>query len=560
MAWLCVLAVLLQAAVARGHQGPPDTHHASPGHLLLLKCPISGVHSNVTWTREAASAGAKVSLPPGVEVRDGFLWFLPMQTTHNGTYSCQSAEVQSRTVKIDFRVLVSTGLCPPAAEVRSISLGATQSLPCKLDHVLRLNNMSNVRWLKDCHPVEREGAPVSVHDGGFIRLHKATREDAGTYTCLVNVSLGGRMYTSARSIQLRINDMLTQTVLIKPEVIQHQQQQTVTVDIGARVELKCLAFVGFSQDQETFMFWVVNGSFVDDDPELQESFRITPDQGRVFGESTLTISRVLPRFLNVSIRCRVQSPRDVKDCLVHLREANHSWFHAGVAVGSASLLLLLLALLLAFFKVDVALASRKLRGYFVTPQDADWVPYDALVSVVHGSGSETGPSVASDFALQLLPSRLEEQHGYRLFIAGRDDSPGEARHDTMAAAIQRCRRLIIVVESETDDEEEEEKKEEKKEACEWRPLSHDDRQLSYEQKLGLHDALTHNTPAVILLEIDGPPDYRHLPQSLGFIKRRQGALTWRKHKRNRVFWKKLRFLMPAVPAARQSRLRPDHIL
>ncbi|XP_061547647.1 interleukin-1 receptor type 1 isoform X3 [Phycodurus eques] len=503
MARVCVLAVLLSAAVTRGHKGPPDTYHVSAGHLLLLKCPITGTHDNVTWTREGSSAGAKVSLPPGVEVRDGFLCFLPTQTSHNGTYSCESAVVQSETIKMDFRVSVSTGLCPPVAEVRRVPLGVTQSLPCKLDHVLRLNNMSNVRWLKDCHPVVREGAPISVHDSGLMRLRKATQDDAGTYTCLVNVSLEGRMYTSARSIQLHISNMLAHTVLSEPEVIQ-QQEQMLAVDMGARVELKCLAFMGFSQDEETFMFWVVNGSFADDDPELQESFHITANQDRMFGESTLTISRVLPRFLNVSIRCRVQSPLVVKDCLVQLRE------------------------------------------------DADWVPYDALVSVVHAAGSETSPSVASDFALQLLPSRLEERHGYRLFITGRDDSPGEATHDAMAATMQRCRRLIIILAKKEEEEE--------KEASEWRPFSHEDRQLNYEQKLGLHEALTHNTPSVILLEIDGPPDYSRLPQSLGFIKRRQGALTWRKHKPNRVFWKKLRCLMPAVPATRQSRLHQDHVL
>ncbi|XP_061547645.1 interleukin-1 receptor type 1 isoform X1 [Phycodurus eques] len=551
MARVCVLAVLLSAAVTRGHKGPPDTYHVSAGHLLLLKCPITGTHDNVTWTREGSSAGAKVSLPPGVEVRDGFLCFLPTQTSHNGTYSCESAVVQSETIKMDFRVSVSTGLCPPVAEVRRVPLGVTQSLPCKLDHVLRLNNMSNVRWLKDCHPVVREGAPISVHDSGLMRLRKATQDDAGTYTCLVNVSLEGRMYTSARSIQLHISNMLAHTVLSEPEVIQ-QQEQMLAVDMGARVELKCLAFMGFSQDEETFMFWVVNGSFADDDPELQESFHITANQDRMFGESTLTISRVLPRFLNVSIRCRVQSPLVVKDCLVQLREANHSWFHAGMAVGLATSLLLLLVFLLVFFKADVVLAYRRLRGYFVTPQDADWVPYDALVSVVHAAGSETSPSVASDFALQLLPSRLEERHGYRLFITGRDDSPGEATHDAMAATMQRCRRLIIILAKKEEEEE--------KEASEWRPFSHEDRQLNYEQKLGLHEALTHNTPSVILLEIDGPPDYSRLPQSLGFIKRRQGALTWRKHKPNRVFWKKLRCLMPAVPATRQSRLHQDHVL
>lgn len=59
---------------------------------------------------------------------------------------------------------------------------------------------------------------------------------------------------------------------------------------------------------------------------------------------------------------------------------------------------------------------------------------------------------------------------------------------------------------------------------------------------------------------DGPVDYRHLPESLCYIKRRQGALKWKTdshatHKliklcSNRNFWKKLRYHMPSVPSER----------
>ncbi|XP_077435387.1 interleukin-1 receptor type 1-like isoform X2 [Vanacampus margaritifer] len=508
MSWPHVLIVLLVAASTLGHKGPPDTYHVSAGHLLLLKCPIVGENANVTWTREGASAGAM----PGVDVRDGFLYFLPVQTSHHGVYSCQSA-AQSETAKTDFGVSVSTGLCPPVAEARRIPLGGNNSVPCKLGPVLRLSDASNVQWLKDCRPVKREGAKISLRDGG-LRLFNARQEDAGTYTCLVDVSFDNRTYTAARSVRLDIVE-LVQTVLLEPEVIQ-QQLQVLTVDMGARVELKCSALVGYSHNV-TDMFWIVNGSFADGDPELQESSNFIPSKGHVLGKSTLTILRVLPRFLNVSIRCRIQSHRAVKDCPMQLR------------------------------------------------QDADGVPYDALVSVVPAAGAEMSSSVASDFALLMLPGQLEERHGYRLFIAGRDDSPGEATHDSMAAIMRRCRRLIIVVSAKETDKEENKKEEleeeeDKKETKEWRPFCLEDRQLSYEQKLGLHDALTQNTPTVILLEIDGPPDYGHLPQSLAYIKRRQGALTWRKNKRNRLFWKELRFLMPAVPASRQSKPRQDPIL
>lgn len=52
--------------------------------------------------------------------------------------------------------------------------------------------------------MEREGKSISVTEGGVMWLSEALEADAGTYTCLVDVSLDGRNYTAARSIQLVI--------------------------------------------------------------------------------------------------------------------------------------------------------------------------------------------------------------------------------------------------------------------------------------------------------------------------------------------------------------------
>lgn len=38
-----------------------------------------------------------------------------------------------------------------------------------------------------------------------MRLLKVSKEDAGKYTCLVHISLDGKNYTSARSIQMSVN-------------------------------------------------------------------------------------------------------------------------------------------------------------------------------------------------------------------------------------------------------------------------------------------------------------------------------------------------------------------
>lgn len=48
--------------------------------------------------------------------------------------------------------------------------------------------------------------------------------------------------------------------------------------------------------------------------------------------------------------------------------------------------------------------------------------YDAYVSHLQPSGRSDQAEV---FALQILPEKLEKQHGYSLYIRGRDDSAGE---------------------------------------------------------------------------------------------------------------------------------------
>lgn len=57
----------------------------------------------------------------------------------------------------------------------------------------------------------------------------------------------------------------------------------------------------------------------------------------------------------------------------------------------------------------------------------DGKSYDAYISYLHGD--ELGLSSTMTFALQSLPAVLEELYGYKLFISGRDELPGEGEDD-----------------------------------------------------------------------------------------------------------------------------------
>lgn len=54
---------------------------------------------------------------------------------------------------------------------------------------------------------------IYVDEEGLMRLSDITDGDSGKYTCLVDISLDGRVYTSARSIQLTVKDGMYSTLL-----------------------------------------------------------------------------------------------------------------------------------------------------------------------------------------------------------------------------------------------------------------------------------------------------------------------------------------------------------
>ncbi|KAF6730317.1 Interleukin-1 receptor type 1 [Oryzias melastigma] len=536
---LCLLAALLPLAVPleHDHREETDTYHVSVGHLFLLSC--SFADSGATWERGGSS---NTSLPAGVEVRDGLLWFLPVEESHEGEYTCKRSN-RPQSTKRKFRLSLSRGECPDPSEVLSLPMGSSGGLPCKQTEIFRLNTTRNVRWMKDCHQVQPEEDQIIVSEDGFMRFSPASLKDSGKYTCLIDISLNGKKYTAARSIQLTVKneppDFFQELHILKP------QEAVILVQVGMSAELQCVAIVGLSEDPEILMFWTVNTTLTEDYEELSESWKFIINRGVVYGHSTLSISKVLPEFLNVPIQCHIGSPVEERTGRAWLVEADHSALYGYVAIFITASLVILLLPAVFFFKVDLVLGYRTLTAHFYKKVISDGKLYDAYVSFLQPKS----PSVAeeAEFALQILPEELERQQGYSLYIRGRDDCPGEAIHDAITATLRQSRRLIIILSSEG--------------------TSHDlscqcenQKQLLYEQTLGLHDALMMNDPKVILVEMDGPVDYRLLPESLQYIKRQQGALKWRKvfmrknslssWLSNRHFWKNLRYHMPSVPARR----------
>lgn len=119
------------------HSGETETYHVSVGHLLVLKCRIADAHTNVTWSREGRH---NQSLPAGVEVREGLLWFLPVQMSHNGSYTCEKR----------YRNLCRTWLHRKA---KSCFVKYREMFLISFPHAIQFSSTTNM-ILKNYHKVE----------------------------------------------------------------------------------------------------------------------------------------------------------------------------------------------------------------------------------------------------------------------------------------------------------------------------------------------------------------------------------------------------------------------
>ncbi|XP_046903441.1 interleukin-1 receptor type 1-like isoform X2 [Hypomesus transpacificus] len=514
---------MIPSTVEHGHKGALDSYHVTSGHFFQLSCAGCSEGSDcVNWTR-GGSPGP--GLPLGVEVRNGSLWFLPAQHDHGGLYTCK-ARNDNESWENEFSVSVDPGPCPVPDENRSLTQGKNDYIPCKQDHVFILDRNARIRWFKNCRPVD-VSEPV-------LRVPDVSQEADGVYTCMVDFSLEGHNYNASRSMRLSV----THAEVLQMPKVKYPRQEIITVEPGSSLQLTCSAWVGAGEDVEGIHgYWNIDGKHIDEFQQLRDSWDFVREGENVYLQSTLNISEVLVDFLGAELKCVVINPLGKDTGVLRLQPADHRFFYTGVSLPLVLPVVILVVVFGFLFKVDLVLVYRKLRPrVFRRMTTPDGKLFDAFVSYLHGDAMCS--SRAMTFALHMLPEVLERQHGYTLYVRGRDDTPGEAMHDAVAQAMERSRRLIIVLSGSSIS------------SVEQKSLWQQD----YDQRMGLHQALVHSSLRVILVEADAHVDYSALPESLRYIHKKQGALRWKARPAGSPtappsgrFWKCLRYHMPSEP-------------
>ncbi|ELV11566.1 Interleukin-1 receptor-like 2, partial [Tupaia chinensis] len=179
------------------------------------------------------------------------------------------------------------------------------------------------------------------------------------------------------------------------------------------------------------------------------------------------------------------------------------------------------------FKIDIVLWYRS--AFPSTRNTEDGKLYDAYVLYPKPQRESQSHDVEK-LVLEILPEVLERQCGYKLFIFGRDEFPGQAVATVIDDNIKLCRRLIVIIVPES--------------------LSFSLLKNMSEEQIAVYNALIQDGMKVILIELERIEDYTAMPESIQYIKQKHGSIQWsgdfteQSQCAKTKFWKRVRYHMP----------------
>ncbi|XP_042620297.1 interleukin-1 receptor-like 2 isoform X1 [Cyprinus carpio] len=534
--------ILLSALWIAGSQMHIINHRSyaiSAGLAFMIEC---------NEEREMQNASVSWSLVPnrsldninGININVNVLWFLPADLSHSGSYSCLSRK-GNETWETIFEVCVENKTCPKLN--RKDEVTSTKELFCFLPHIFEIDPQAQVTWRNNCHP-------LNVTNSKVFPINR-DQDKVGLYTCFVSFTFEGKNYSAAQTTEIYKHS--SDYVVTKPKII-YPKEEIQKVTLGESYTIKCKALAGKNDNGETFIYWLSDSESLD----LNYDFSIVEEGDQKYMLSVLNITEVTEEYLYINFTCVVLHPAGSDFGKVFLIPASQNERYFWIGLGLVALLILLCAVVF-LFRVDLVLAYRAVCSSAAVSSDGKL--YDAYVCCLHGD--QHCSSSATKFALDFLPAVLEDLYGYKLFISGRDELPGEAVHEVIADIMSRSRRLIIVLTSQSCVSPQTDAT--KSLLPDKLPISDHDVQLketttssdqiwaAYEQRVGLYDALVKQGLKVILVQVEDGVEEALLPESLQYISRTKGILKWRPNASERVnksFWKYMRYRMP--PAKRQK--------
>ncbi|XP_057564414.1 interleukin-1 receptor type 1-like [Hippopotamus amphibius kiboko] len=354
---------------------------------------------------------------------------------------------------------------------------------------------------------------------------------------LLSLRAAPRTRTSSFLLQMKARNT-------RPEIV-HPANETLEVVLGSWLQLIC----NVTGQSRNFVYWRWNGSAIKEyEPVMMEEFTYVQNpvnRRRSTIIAQLNIIVVESKFLLHPFICLTKNAEGKSTAYIQLIHPVPDFQTPTIGIFVMLTLVITCSVFIyKVFKVDIVLWYRDSFYGFLRRKASDRKTYDAyiLCPTTPGEGSTSNSDI---FVFKVLPEVLEKQCGYKLFICGRDDFVGESIVEVANENIKKSRRLIIILVQEVSG---------------FRWLGN-----SSEEQIAMYNALIQEGIKVVLLELEKIPDYEKMPESIKFIKQKQGAIRWSGDIRvgsqstNSRFWKKVRYHMPVQrqpPSAKDQLLSP----
>lgn len=513
------------------------------GEPFFVRCPleppVSDNSYNITWFINGSKTEISTDLQARIHQDSNHLKFFPARLEDSGFYLCVYSGANGCWQEV-LQVNVfqnDNGLCYKDEALYTYLLFREKSLRIECPDVTDYVDPATAQfhWFKECEPLNMTtGKYLMIKQ--FLSITNVIPQDNGKYTCVTLFIHNGTNYNISRSITNTIREL---PLTVKPNIL-YPTDNFIDAELGTSVTVTCEALL----NSNLILTWRYNESFIseysDDGRVIEEIQYKAVKDGQKVACQNITFSSVKEEDYGLRFYCSADNTLAYSQAFFILKRPGPNLQGLLIAIFvTAAFLIITTIIIIKLFKVDLVLWYRS--SCFSHPHQNDGKMYDAYI--MYPKNAIGNCTYDMDlFVLKLLPEVLEKQCTYKLFILGRDDLPGQAIADLVDEAISQSRRLIIVL---------------------GQVSNETNLGVDFEQKIAMYDALIRNEIKVILIEMEKITDCTFMPESIKYIRQKQGFVRWKgtfteaSLSPNTRFWKNIRYRMP--PAPRHSDKDLDYI-
>ncbi|KAM8785751.1 interleukin-1 receptor-like 2 isoform 3-T3 [Rhynchonycteris naso] len=492
--------------------------------------PITSGKAYVAWYKYPNKTPVSKDTQSRIYQDQNWILFLPLARRDSGIYQCvinntnMCYQIHVKLTVLEKQWCNTSGdnQINLSDEYKQIlHVGKDDSLMCHLNFPKSFD-LDSIKWYKDCKEIKGERF---TYWGIKLSVNNVVAEDEGNYACEARLTLAGRSYTVLNRIAVNVRVNVGHGGRIPK--ITYPINNTIEAQLGSTLIVNCSIID--TKDNTNLRCWRVGSTLVD--TYYEESKRIQE------GIET-QVSFPEHNFYTVNITFLEVKKEDYGHPFTCHAGMSAAYFMLKPPVPDFQAYLIggllaftgaavLVMCIYNIFRIDIALWYRS--TFHSTWNIEDGKLYDAYILYPKLQREHQKYNV-NTLVLKVLPEVLERQCGYKLFIFGRDEFPGQAMANVIDENIKLCRRLIIIIVPEL--------------------FGFDILRNILEEQIAVYNALIQDGMKVILIEVEKVKNYTAMPESIQYIRQKHGSIQWSGDFTEELscaktkFWKKVRYHMP----------------